>query len=278
MEKIKNHFGVRIYKDVKEYKVSDRDYLIQLILDHKFLHFVNQSLKPEELIKFTEIFGEVWTNESGGILSNNGESTAAHPETHKITRVSNTNNGALGDYEVGWHADISHKPWQTKGGTMPLRCLYCDSISEDERSQTHWFDQTWAYDHIPIELKDKVENLFSVHKAPYSTGWDSNMFPFILRCPITGKKSLSLQSLFFKNFVGLDRYESIAIVKKLFDVALSKENVISHKWSVGDLIISNNYTTSHKRESLTSKNERTLWRTTFQIPEIVPIEIKPKEF
>ena len=52
----------------------------------------------------------------------------------------------------------------------------------------------------------------------------------------------------------------------------------AQNFKVGDLIVSNSYNTAHQRERMFTKHERTLWRTTFQIPELIPLSIKPNEF
>ena len=56
------------------------------------------------------------------------------------------------------------------------------------------------------------------------------------------------------------------------------ENIIEHIWEEGDLILNNNYNTVHQREKFYTTEERTLWRTTFQIPELIPLSIKPDTF
>lgn len=275
---IKPHFGFDYDCQVANFTINDRDYLVSELQRHKVLRFRNQSVDPDQLAQFSEIFGPIWTNDDNGILSGNGERNSNHPDSHKITLVSNKGNGVLADYLVPWHCDVSHKPWQTKGGTMPFRILYCVKTASDEKSVTKWFDQTYLYDNLSSELRALVERLQICMKAPYETGWDQNIMPFVLTDPVNGRKSVALQSLFFQNFVGLTCDQSLAITRQLFDIALQDDNVIIHEWEVGDLVISNSYNTAHQREKMYTQEERTLWRTTFQIPELVPFEIKPEEF
>jgi taurine dioxygenase len=161
---------------------------------------------------------------------------------------------------------------------MPFRFLYCVKTADDETSVTSWFDQCWLYNNIPEDLRAYVETLEANFKAPYKTWWYDNTIPFVLADPIDGKKAVSLQKMFFRHFKGLGKVESDAIVDQLLKIALAEENVYRHEWAVGDLILSNNYNTAHKREAMLTKQERTLWRTTFQIPELIPHEIKPRAF
>jgi hypothetical protein len=99
--------------------------------------------------------------------------------------------------------------------------------------------------------------------------------PFVLTDPIDGSKSVLLQKIFFKSLLGISDNEAISIINQLFEVALREENIIRHEWSVGDLIISNSYNTAHQREKMNSTEERTLWRVTFQIPELIPEAVRP---
>ena len=278
MGRIKEHFAYDFDGSIKDFTINDRDYLIDMMNKHKVLRWRKQDLSPQDLVKFTEIMGPIWMNDNNGILSGNNELDKNHPETNKITLVSNTDKGVLADIEVPWHCDVSHKPWFTKGGTMPFRCLYCTVTAPDEVSVTSWFDQEYLYDNCPDELKEEIEKLMMVNQALYQTAWDHNIIPFVLIDPITQKKSIALQKIFYHSFIGKTRQEGEVIREKLFKIALRPENIFRHEWEVGDLIVSNSYNTAHQREKMYSKEERTLWRTTFQIPELIPVSIKPDEF
>jgi alpha-ketoglutarate-dependent taurine dioxygenase len=279
MARIKEHFGFNCSGSVKDFTIEDRDYLITLMNRHKVLIWRNQDLSPDDLVKFSEILGPIWVNDSNGILGGNGELDRNHPDNSKITLVSNDESkGVLSDMCVPWHCDVSHKPWHTKGGTMPFRCLYGVKTASDEVSVTSWFDQEYLYDHCPSDLLEEIKDLMMVNKALYQTAWEHNIIPFILTDPITQRKSIALQKIFYNSFIGKTLQEGEDIRNRLFEIALQPENIIRHEWSVGDLVMSNSYNTAHQREKMYTKEERTLWRTTFQIPELVPLSIKPNIF
>lgn len=274
---ITSHFGIDHSGSIANFVQSDRPYLIDLLQKYKIIRFKDQQVESHQLVQFSEILGPVWTNDDNGILSGNRESKYHHPNTNKITLVSNKH-GVLSDKLVPWHCDVSHKPWQTKGGTMPFRVLYCVKTASDEKSVTRWFDQCYVYDNISPDLRSKVETLQVCLKAPYETRWEQNVVPLVLVDPVDGKKSISVQQVFFNGFVGLAAAESKHINDQLLEVALRTENILTNVWSVGDIIITNNYNTTHQRDPMFSKEERTLWRTTLQIPELVPDSIKPDDF
>jgi alpha-ketoglutarate-dependent taurine dioxygenase len=241
----------------------------------KVIRYKNQNLSPQQLTDFAEIMGKLWVNNESGILSGNNEGGRNHPDNDKITIVSNREHGVLGDILVPWHCDVSHKPWYTSGGTCPFRILYMVKSASDETSITSWFDQSYVYDNISEELRNRIENLQVFNKALYNTGWEGNIMPFILTDPIDGSKSILLQKIFFNSLIGVNDVETKSIINQLFEVALRNENVIRHEWVVGDLIISNSYNTAHQREKMNSTEERTLWRVTFQVPELIPESVRP---
>jgi alpha-ketoglutarate-dependent taurine dioxygenase len=72
--------------------------------------------------------------------------------------------------------------------------------------------------------------------------------------------------------------DSVKLMNQLLQYATVTENIIEHIWEEGDLILNNNYNTVHQREKFYTTEERTLWRTTFQIPELIPLSIKPDTF
>lgn len=278
MARIKEHFGWDFDSNVKDFTIHDRPYLIDMMNKHKVLRWSKQDLRPQDLVNFSEILGPIWVNDSNGILGGNNELDRNHSETNKITLVSNSSKGVLQDILVPWHCDVSHKPWHTKGGTMPFRCLYGVVTANDETSITSWFDQEYLYDNCPSDLLEEIKDLMMINKALYNTAWDHNIIPFVLTDPITQRKSIALQKIFYDSFIGKTPEQGELIRNRLFEIALRPENIIRHEWNVGDLIVSNSYNTAHQREKMYSKQERTLWRTTFQIPELIPLSIKPNEF
>ena len=197
MERIKEHYGVDIDYDICNYNINDRQYLVDLLQKYKVLRYKNQNLSPQQLTDFAEIMGTLWVNNESGILTRNNEGGRHHPENDKITIVSNREHGVLGDILVPWHCDVSHKPWYTPGGTCPFRILYMVKSASDETSVTSWFDQSYVYNNISQELRNRIENLNVFNKALYNTGWDGNVMPFVLTDPIDGSKSILLQKIFF---------------------------------------------------------------------------------
>jgi taurine dioxygenase len=135
---------------------------------------------------------------------------------------------------------------------------------------TLWCDQEWLYDNCPLDLRDAIENKQAKYIAPYETAWETHMRPLVITNPNTGRKALSASILFFLGLEGFTPSEFFTIKKKLLEIATRPENVITHQWQVGDLVINNNYSISHHRPEFNTEEDRVLWRLTFQIPELIP--------
>ena len=278
IEKIKEHFGVRVTDvDVTNFTKEDRAFLVDLLMQYRVVVIADhKKLSAHQVVDFCEIFNTIWTNDGEGYLVGNREAPAAHPETNKITLVSNKGMGVLGDIKVQWHQDISHKPWNSPGGTMPVRLIYCATSASDEVSETSWLDFIYVYANCPEPLRSRLETIQCVHRAKYPTSWKENIVPLVLIDPVSGKKGICVNPGFIKEYVDVDPIEAKEIQDQLLAIATREENVIKHFWKEGDMIFCNNFMSSHQREKLHSPDERTVWRITFQVPELIPKEIYPE--
>lgn len=268
---INPHFGIDVHDDVRTLTDADRAELIDLIAKYKVLRFKAPNLKPNELVKFSEIMGECWSSESGNPLAGNGESDSAHPETSKITLVSNNpeKRGVLSDMEVTWHNDVAHRPWDIPGGTLPFRILYGEEVSEYS-SPTSWIDQEWLYDNCPKDLRDELEDVIAWYEISYPTDWKGCRRKIVLESPITGRKALTMETLFLRGFEGYSHERFVELRDEVMNIATQPENVIVHNWQHGDLIVNTNYAAGHYRPRIDNEYTRILWRTTFQIDELIP--------
>jgi taurine dioxygenase len=261
------HFGVITYDD---FKTFDRDTVINLLATEKLVVFRGHTGTPAEVVAFAELLAnaESWSADDDGMVGN-FERKLHHPDNKKITMVRNGRDGVLGTKEVSWHNDVAHRPWYREGGTCPTRILYAE-ILPSIPTPTLWCDQEWLYDNCPLDLRDAIENKQAKYIAPYETAWETHMRPLVITNPNTGRKALSASILFFLGLEGFTPSEFFTIKKKLLEIATRPENVITHQWQVGDLVINNNYSISHHRPEFNTEEDRVLWRLTFQIPELIP--------
>jgi len=267
LTKIRPHFGVDVDADIKS---LGRDSLVSLILEYKIVRFKQQTMSATELEQVTALLGSIWYNDDSGIMAAEGRRNFNLPGSNIITLVNNKGRGVLDDIWVPWHSDVAHRPWHLAGGTMPARMLYGAEISPNETSSTSFYDKTYAYRKGTDAQRAVMDTLEIEFQADYATTWGSNRMPFTTTDPVTNEVIAHTQKLWVAN------YNSNPVFAEIYQLAQTEENVIENTWSPGDLIIANNYTTCHQRGKLVSTDERTLWRTTFQIAELVPDCIKPE--
>jgi alpha-ketoglutarate-dependent taurine dioxygenase len=259
------HFGVITHDD---FRTFDRDTVVNLLATEKLVIFRGHTGTPTEVVAFADMLGPAWAADDDGMIGNY-ERNLHHPDNKKITLVRNARDGVLGNREVSWHNDVAHRPWYREGGTCPVRILYADVVP-NAPTPTMWCDQEWLYDNCPLELRNKIEHKNAKYVAPYETTWEIHHRPLVITNPITGRKALSVGILFFLGLEGYSASDFFALKTQLLKIATSPENVITHQWQRGDLVINNNYSIAHHRPGFVTEEDRILWRLTFQVPELIP--------
>ncbi|MGE0632407.1 MAG: TauD/TfdA dioxygenase family protein [Pseudobdellovibrionaceae bacterium] len=225
------------------------------LLNSKVLIFRGQLVSPEKYIQFCSAIGKIWTTEDEMKLEKHFQY-----ETHKeLVRVSNKF-GVLGKIELLYHADGSHHPSKP----YPIRCLYAQSIPKGCGGATTWADMEIAYETLSKGIKDRIENLRARHVPRYSTGWENEvvLHPLVRVHPVSGRKSLSVDQYFTRFIEGLSEKDSSELLTDLIEHSISQGNLYTHEWKPGDLVIFDNNNTVHRRDVITSKDERLLLRIT----------------
>ena len=69
--------------------------------------------------------------------------------------------------------------------------------------------------------------------------------PVVIRHPHTGRKLLYVNSAFTINFIGKTREESLPLLHRLYDAAVSADNQCRVEWRPGTVAIWDNRTTWH---------------------------------
>ena len=69
--------------------------------------------------------------------------------------------------------------------------------------------------------------------------------PVVIRHPQTGRKLLYVNRAFTIHFVGQTREQSLPLLQKLFDAALTEDNQCRLQWKPGTIAIWDNRTTWH---------------------------------
>jgi taurine dioxygenase len=225
--------------------------LRQAFRDHLLLVFRDPALAAEDqirLVETLELVPDEWTNgDKYGFLSNH---LAVAP-----------NDGQHNAYL--FHSDLM---WKER----PINAISLYAmVVPDEPAPTIFASGVHAAAGIPAALRRRVEGVSGLFLIDF-TGGDKRYSEetasenaqratqlVLYEDPVSGKTSLVVDSLFFDKFVGWERGESEELRAQLHEYLYAAENLCTHDWQVGDLVIWNNVTLQHARPELPSSGERT---------------------
>jgi taurine dioxygenase len=233
-----------------------RDNLVVVVRDQ-------DDLSPEHQMRFCEFFGA---------LGKRSRPAEERPESAdmpaEVMFVSNRKEdgqfiGSLPEGDMQFHLDQSYEDRAT--------CLYAMALP-DEGGDTIFADLCAAYEALPGDLRDIVDNNSAIHVFSYgSTSADkvaeaavTRQFtqPMAVVQPGTGRKALYVCRLMTTEIVGLDEAVSRAALDRLIAHEERPEFLYVHKWRIGDLVIWDNFCTMHGRTDFDPSQDRHLRRFT----------------
>ena len=160
---------------------------------------------------------------------------------------------ALGTYS--YHVDGTYS--DTPGFASVLR----PRVIAPEGGQTQFCNTYALYDDLPDAEKGFFERLQAVHSGEttmrivYPNPTEEQLHAWRTYSPErthplvweheTGRKSLLLATT-IDHFVGMERAESDALVKRLLDMAEDDQYVYTHDWQMGDVLVWDNTGTMHR--------------------------------
>ncbi|MBH62106.1 MAG: taurine catabolism dioxygenase TauD [Alphaproteobacteria bacterium] len=181
-----------------------------------------------------------------------------HPDAHEVAVISNdpatglsrTTSRPAGSF---WHADLTYER-----NPCDVSFLYSVEVP-GEGGDTRFADMIGAYETLPTALKEKIEDLTSIHRyggrAPDTSivGLSEDQkaahpdveHPVVRRIPETGCKSLYVSPAYTVQIVGYDERESDTLLEELFGYALTPELEYRHKWRDRQIVFFDNRTTMH---------------------------------
>lgn len=176
-----------------------------------------------------------------------------------------------------WHTDISFIDAYPKASI--LRSVVAPQVG----GNTVWANTSTAYADLPQELKILADSLRTVHSNNYDYAAKASVPPEVLARykdffnsteyetehplvrvhPETGEKTLLLGS-FFKNFVGFSQQESRRLYELFQSYVEKLENIVSWRWSEGDIAIWDNRATQHRAINDYGDQHRVVRRVTLE--------------
>jgi alpha-ketoglutarate-dependent 2,4-dichlorophenoxyacetate dioxygenase len=152
-----------------------------------------------------------------------------------------------------WHTDLAfQKP------RASLSLLYAKVIPPSG-GNTEYCDTRLFFEALPAQEQDELQRLSCTHWGFHSrkkfgfTDMPQEALdryppvdrPLVIEQPGTGRRALTIGS-YAASIVGQDPVQSEALLERLLERATVPENVYSHRWQVGDLLLWDNRCMLHR--------------------------------
>jgi taurine dioxygenase len=231
--------------------------------------FHGQNLSDPQLLAFSKYFGEL---DPPGPNPYGEPFNKEFPEINVISNVVKNGKpiGNLGDGEAVWHADMTYIDVPPKAGILHALEV------PPKGGNTYFADMFTACETLPAELKKAVEGKIAVHDASrnsagllrkgYKEVTDVRetvgaRHPLVRADLQTGRKALFLGRRPSGYIIGLEVAESEALLDALWAHATQPQFAMCHEWRVGDLLMWNNLSVLHRRDSFDPNSRRVMHRT-----------------
>jgi taurine dioxygenase len=238
-------------------------------LEHGVLLFRGQTLEKNDQVAFSRRFGALQTapqNVKGKPW------LSAYPDIAVMSNIQENGAviGSLGSGEAIWHTDMSYID------EPPSASLLYALETPPTGGDTGFANMYAAYDQLSASMQARIADLTINHDASRDSadgqrkGYDAvtdardapgARHPAVRTHPVTGRKALFLGRRRNAWAVGLSLNESDELLDELWAHATQPSLHWHHQWSVGDLLVWDNRSTLHRRDSFDAKARRLLHRT-----------------
>jgi len=231
--------------DLKD--TSDKNFkkINDLLLEHKVIFFRDQKITTEEHVALAEKFGPLEIHAYVKGLDK-------YPEIVRIIKAEDEKN----QWGENWHSDVSYNVKPTKA--VILKSIKIPPVGGD----TCFANMELAWETLDEKIKDKIKDKKAVHsslgaeffidnyKKMEGNGkknYDeySNEHPVVRTHPETGKKILFVNWTYTQRIIGLDKEESDAVLKKIFEHQARLELTCRFTWTENTVCIWDNRSVIH---------------------------------
>ncbi len=263
---VKPHIGARV--EVTPEQLTDKavvEDIRELLEERGVLVFPRLALTDRQQVAFTDLFG-TRLNLTGDDGDESVYKITLDPElSMQVEYVQAT---------FFWHMD-----GLTAGGMPPKATLLSAHSVADSGGQTQFANTYIAYETLPDDVKEQIDDLRVVHsmktsmfdlhdiekvmdeKAPWNQVPDQE-HPLVWTHK-SGRKSLVLAAT-ADHIVGMPRADGRALLARLLQWNSQPDFCYSHEWENGDLVIWDNCGTLHRAVPYDSKSGRMMHRTTIE--------------
>ena len=260
--------------DLDDITDADFDSVYRAWLDYGVLRFREQQLDEDGLQRFSSLFGPLEEIPIGKLTDEQKEQLRLIIKNPYVTNISNITHdgkpiGALGNAEANWHSDMTYTD-----NPPPASVLLSVEIPA-EGGDTWFANQYAALEALPESLRSRVDGLSIKHDAAHTSVGDMRpgyepfddprdapgaVHPLVSTHAETGRQCLYLGRREWAYIPGLSLEDSETLLDEVWSYATLPENVIRHRWQVGDVIIWDNRCVLHRRDDFDASQRRLLRR------------------
>ena len=227
------------------------DALVELrgiFAEYGLLFFRNQDLTPDQHLEFAQRFGRI-------VINKFFKPTTEFPQIAEV-RKEKTQQTNIGG---GWHTDHSYDAIPAMGSILVARTL------PKTGGDTQFANLAAAYDALPEDLKNRIENLRAVHSNTHLYG-ENGLYrltdlseqlggmdrvgdathPVVIIHPESGRKVLYVNPGHTIQFEGWDFTESRALLDELYEHVIQPQFTCSFNWLPGSVTFWDNRCTWHQ--------------------------------
>jgi len=214
-----------------------------LLLQHKVIFFRDQDITRDQHVARGRQFGEL---EVHPFIRLQGDT---HPEIQPVYARPDRRGSGRADH---WHTDTSWRLTPSLGAI--LRAIDVPDVGGD----TIWVNAAAAYEELPEDVKQRIDDLYAVHDAarlaPLSSAEKAAevrrnnpvvAHPVVRTHPETGEKSLYLNESLTTQILYLDKKESDELLQYLLSQFLRPEIQVRFKWRRNSIAFWDNRATVH---------------------------------
>ncbi len=239
-----------------------------LWLQHQVVYFPKQNLQHRDLERVTRYFGDFGCDPYVQPL---------HRHKH-ILEIRREPGESVSPFGSSWHSDWS---FQT---SPPSATLLHAKVIPPFGGDTLFADGYRAFEALDATLANELQEMRAIHSArrPYSPegfansgghkrsmaivpdadAWSTQTHPIVRTHPETGRRALWVNPVYTVGIENLSAKQADALLKKLFDHALSNAFIYRHQWQANMLVLWDNRCTQHCAQGGYDGHLRVLHRTT----------------
>lgn len=262
----RNDWTVFIHEDINTLNNQQAKRVAELIAKNLVVVFKEQILTPEQEVAFCSKIGTVKTY---------GEKQKDISVGNHILRVTGQKNekgepGLFGHVsDLDWHCNQPSEP-----NRNPLIWLY--SLTGSKGSVTSWINMIRAYDDLPKHLKEEIKDIkircgwingkFGYNDKHFTNHVNTEIEHNIVQTNHGGKTGLFFP--FLQTFGFVDRLDFKSLSEKLIKHVTQEQYIYHHYWDDGDVVISDQWLSLHKRWRFEDMDKRILHRISFDYSNV----------